>query len=154
MHRRRPAILLLACLAISLFFVAYPLYVIRPFRPQGSTELALALIAARYSASVTAVCAIAAIAAVWFSRKRIVPAIAALLVCGLAVFAQVNIFELIFHPIPTVSFSSAQSTGLSPREKVIAIRLGNAARAYPVRAISYHHIVNDTVDKFAIVATY
>lgn len=154
MRRRLPAIILLACLASSLFCVVYPTYVIRPFRAQGPQELALALTVHRFRTAVTVAAAFAAIAAVWFSRKRILPAIAALLVCALAFAAQVNIYELMFHPMPTVSFSPAQAVKLDAREKVIAIHLGNTARAYPVRSISYHHIVNDTVDKFSIVATY
>jgi len=152
--RRLPVLILLASLAIALFFVAYPIYVIRPFRSQGPTELGLALIVSRYRAAVTIAASLAAIAAVWFSRRRILSAIAALLVCALAFAARVNIYELMFHPIPAVSFSPAQTVKLDAREKVIAIRLGNTARAYPVRSVSYHHIVNDTVDKFAIVATY
>jgi len=154
MRRRLPALVLLACLGVSLFFVAYPIYVIRPFRAQGPQELALALTVARYRAAVTVAAALAALAAVWFSRRRILSAIPALLVCALAFAARVNIYELMFHPVPTVSFSTAQTVKLDAHEKVIAIRLGKTARAYPVRSISYHHIVNDTVDKFAIVATY
>ena len=45
-------------------------------------------------------------------------------------------------------------TKLDKSEKVIAVKIGAAARAYPIRIISYHHVINDVVDKTAIVATY
>ena len=35
-------LVLLACLAVSLSAVVYPMYVIRPFRTQGARELAVA----------------------------------------------------------------------------------------------------------------
>ena len=37
---------------------------------------------------------------------------------------------------------------------MIAIKIGGAARAYPIRNISYHHVINDVLDKVAIIATY
>src|ERR1022692_3151171 len=59
--RRILALAMLACLAVSLFSVAYPIYVIRPFRYQGARELALALVVARFRPVVTAAMAIAAV---------------------------------------------------------------------------------------------
>ncbi len=37
---------------------------------------------------------------------------------------------------------------------VMAVHLGGEARAYPIRIVSYHHIVNDVVGGLPIVATY
>jgi hypothetical protein len=34
------------------------------------------------------------------------------------------------------------------------VRVAGIARAYPIRSISYHHVVNDTVGGVPIVATY
>jgi hypothetical protein len=47
-----------------------------------------------------------------------------------------------------------QNTKLDGKEMVIAVNVGGAARAYPIRIISYHHIANDTVGGVPIVATY
>jgi len=152
--RRNSGLILLLCFAVSLFCVVYPIYVIRPFRAQGARELALALVVARYRVGVTMVAALAAMFCVVYSRRRILAAFGALLVLGLAFLARVNVYELMFHPIPAASFSSASKVKLDAGEKVIAVKFGKVARAYPVRSMSYHHIANDTVDKFAIVATY
>jgi hypothetical protein len=32
--------------------------------------------------------------------------------------------------------------------------LGSAARAYPIRGMSYHHVINDELNHVPIVATY
>lgn len=75
------------------------------------------------------------------------------LVCVLAVLARVNVYELMFHAIGRPSFAAISQVKLDPDEKVNAVRVGGQARPYPIRSISYHHVVNDVVDKRAIVAT-
>src|SRR5579883_1340030 len=54
---------LAACFGVSSFFLAYPVYVIRPFRHQGAGELALALEALRYRPVVMSLCVLTAAAA-------------------------------------------------------------------------------------------
>jgi hypothetical protein len=34
------------------------------------------------------------------------------------------------------------------------LKVGGSARAYPIRTMGYHHIVNDVVGGTALVATY
>lgn len=152
---------LAACLAVSLICVAYPLYVIRPFRAQGMRELAVALAVTRVRPSVTFISAVVALAAaVLYCRgpvrwRRRAPAIAcAGFVCLLAFLARVNVYELMFHPIGRPSFTPASHVKLDGGEKVIAVKVNGEARAYPIRSMSYHHVANDVVGKLAIVATY
>ena len=57
-------VVLLACLAVSLTCVVYPIYVIRPFRHLGARELALALVVARIRAVTTVIAALTAVLAV------------------------------------------------------------------------------------------
>jgi hypothetical protein len=154
-------LVVLACLAASLFCVVYPIYVIRPFRHQGALELAAALVITRIRAVLTAVSAIAAIAALigyWRGRpamwRRVLQTGGALMVVALALLARINIYELMFHPDIRPSFTASQSVKLDGAEKVIAVRIGGEARAYPIRSMSYHHVLNDVVGGVAIVATY
>jgi len=49
-----------ACLAVSLVSVAYPMYVIRPFRHQGGEELAVALVITRFRPAMPVMRALAA----------------------------------------------------------------------------------------------
>ena len=154
-------LVLLACLAVSLVCVVYPMYVIRPFRPQGARELAAALVVARFRGMATvisALAALAALAAYWSAQpvrwRRILAAVGAGLVCIFAVLARINVFELMFVPIDHASFATAVKSKLEGGEKVIAIVVNGQARAYPIRGMAYHHIINDEVGNTAIVATY
>jgi Protein of unknown function (DUF3179) len=158
---RRASILLVVCLIFSLFCVVYPVYVIRPFRAQGARELAMALLVMRFRLAVTvasAVAALAALIAYWRAQpgtwRRALATVGAVLVCGLAALARVNIYELMFHPDERPAFRTAAQVKLDNDEKVIAVKIGGIARAYPIRNISYHHVINDVLDKTAIVATY
>ena len=160
-NRRTLTLVLLACLVVSLICVAYPIYVIRPFRHQGARELAVALVVARFRPLTTVIAALTAILAVigyWrvqpLKWSRGFTAAGAALVIGLAFLARVNIYELMFHPLVRPSFSAARDVKLNGAEMVLAVRVGGEARAYPIRSISYHHIVNDLVGGTAIVATY
>jgi hypothetical protein len=60
----------LICLAVSLFQVVYPVYVIRPFRHQGATELRVALAMMGFRPILMAAAALAVIAAVHYRRTR------------------------------------------------------------------------------------
>ena len=160
-RRRTFTLILLTCLAVSLVAVAYPIYVIRPFRHQGAGELAWALAVTRFRPAITVISALAAVVAAigcWQVQalrwKRVVSAAGAVLVVVLAFLARVNIYELMFHPDTHPSFSAARDVKLDGAEKVVAVRIGGEARAYPIRGMSYHHVVNDVVGGVAIVATY
>jgi hypothetical protein len=37
---------------------------------------------------------------------------------------------------------------------VLAVKLDGMARAYPIRSMGYHHVINDVVGQEPIVATY
>jgi energy-coupling factor transporter transmembrane protein EcfT len=137
------------------FCAAYPMYVIRPFRAQGADELALALLVIQIRPWVTMLCAALAIFAAWKApTRRIWMGLGAALVCLLAISTRINVFELMFHPVDAPAFAAASDLQLDADEKVLAIRIGKMARAYPVRSIAYHHIVNDAVENRAVVATY
>src|SRR5260370_139235 len=62
-RRRTFTLILLTCLAVSLVCVAYPIYVIRPFRHQGARELALALGVTRFRPIITVITSLAALLA-------------------------------------------------------------------------------------------
>lgn len=159
--RRRAIAILLGCLALSLFCVVYPVYVIWPFRAQGARELVFALVVLRFRFAAMLIFCIAAVAALvpyWRAQpgrwRRAFATIGVVFICVLAALARVNIYEMMFHPDDRPTFAAASRTKLDKDEKVVAVRLGAAARAYPIRIISYHHVINDVVDKAAIVATY
>ncbi len=161
MNRRGAVWVLLIAVAVAFACLAYPVYVIRPFRSQGAQELAAALWLMRWRVWIVIACCAVAIVATFtywrvpatrLRRALVVTACAAVFVFAGACW--INIFELMFHPDTKPSFSAASKMKLGKGEQVLAVKLGNAARSYPIRAISYHHIVNDTVGGKPIVATY
>ena len=165
MNAARPGrVFLLCCLltiAVAFGLLFYPLYVIRPFRAQGSSELLAALAVMRYRAVGMAVCVAGALAAgIWYwvheTRKvrRFFSALGVLIVAAAALLSRVNVYELMFHPSGRTTFSAAGQAKLDGDEMVIAVKVGRSARAYPIRSMSYHHVVNDVLDGVPIVATY
>jgi hypothetical protein len=158
---RRLLLYLVPCLLASFVLLVYPVYVIRPFRAQGVRELGVALAVTRYRAPIMLALAAAAFAALaWYWRRerrwfrRTAATVAALAVAGIGLASRINIYELMFHPLGPPDFMAAGQSKLDGDEMVISIRVGAVARAYPIRNISYYHIVNDLVDGVPIVATY
>ena len=37
---------------------------------------------------------------------------------------------------------------------ILAVRLGSDARAYPIREMAYHHVLNDVVGGVPVAVTY
>ena len=153
--------ILVASLVTSFAGLAYPLYVIRPFRHQGARELALALSVIQARPLVEVVCvfmAVAGLAFYWRSQprrsRRILAAVGAFAVGTFAALSQVNVYELMFHPDTHPLFVPARQAKVDPDDKVLAVKLGGSARAYPIRTMGYHHIINDVVGQVPIVATY
>ena len=150
-----------ACLGLALFCLISPVSVRRPFRGQGPHELVAALFVERYRALVMIACLLVSLfAAARYWRlesrrwRRIGVAIAVAAVLATGALSRVNVYELMFHPDSAPSFESAARSTLNKDEMVIAVRVQAASRAYPVRSMSYHHVVNDTVGGVPIVATY
>ena len=71
-----------------------------------------------------------------------------------AVMVRQNYFEWMFHPITSAGFVSPGDARLGDKEMVIAMRIGQEARAYPIVQMAYHHILNDMVAGVPIAATY
>jgi hypothetical protein len=160
--RKRPRLFpILVCLAIALFGLAYPNWVIQPQRRQDADALHAALFVLRYRGIAELLCSAAAVGMLWLSirfeprrRPRIATVIAAIAVVACAALSRVNIYELMFHPAAAPSFQPVREVRLDGAEKVLAIEMGQEARAYPIRGISYHHIVNDVMGGVPIAVTY
>jgi len=145
---------------VSLACFAVPMYVIRPFRRQGATELSVALFVKQIGPGLAIVCALVALAVVvfgwshlrgWIPRAALI--LAVLLAIGGAYLARVNVYEIMFHPLGIPQFDSAKDSHVDKDDMVIAVRLNGVARAYPIREMAYHHVVNDTVAGEPIVST-
>ncbi len=76
------------------------------------------------------------------------------LVAFSAVMSRLNYFEWMFHPVPSAQFESAAASKLGKDEMILAVRFGSDARAYPIREMAYHHVLNDVVAGVPVAVTY
>lgn len=155
---KKLSVFLLALLAVAV--VVTPLLVIQPFRAQGARELAFALGLMRWSPWITLLAFVLIAYLVfrhwresgWLMRGGFVLAI---LVAGIAVGgARFNIFERMFRPVTDSRFIAASEAKNDAKEMVLAVEIKGEARAYPVLALAYHHVLNDTLAGEPLVGTY
>jgi hypothetical protein len=59
-----------------------------------------------------------------------------------------------FHPAGTPQFVSADQAKLDRDDMMLAVSIDRLNRAYPIREMAYHHVINDTLAGEPIVATY
>jgi hypothetical protein len=148
----------LVVLGASLFVV--PAFIIRPFRYQSPRALQVALVFRQLAPVGTILFAGALVAlTVWCWKRvnwprRTAVTLGTLLVIGAAIMARMNYFEWMFHPIAQAGFEKAENVKLDPNEMVLALDFTGDARAYPVREMAYHHILNDVVGGVPVAVTY
>jgi len=70
------------------------------------------------------------------------------------VMARINYFEWMFHPVDSPQFEAETRSKLDSAEMIMAVRFGSDARAYPIREMAYHHVVNDMVGTVPVAVTY
>ena len=146
------------CIGLSLFLA--PALIIRPFKFQSAHGLNFAMAVREQAPTWTLIIVAVAIilAAVLWRRvslwKRILLGAGVCLVAVSAVMSRVDYFEWMFHPVRVPGFEAADHAKLDSSEMVMAVRFGSDARAYPIRAMAYHHVVNDVVGGVPVAVTY
>jgi phosphoglycerol transferase MdoB-like AlkP superfamily enzyme len=144
----------------TLALAAYPIYVIRPFREQTPDALDRALWVLQHDKPILLILAlpISALALVvwrragWVARAVLAPAIGIVVLA--AVSAWINPYEHMFHPFGEPHYISAQLASVDASDMVLVVTLGGESRAYPIREMGYHHIVNDRLHGLPTVVTY
>ena len=155
-----PALWLLLASLATLALAAYPMYVIRPFREQTPAALDRALWVLLHNKPILLILALAITTlalmvwrrAGWVSRLFLAPSIAFVLLASVS--AWINPYEHMFHPFGEPHYIAAQQASLEASDMVIAVTLGGESRAYPIREMGYHHVVNDRLHGLPIVVTY
>ncbi len=137
-----------------------PAFIIRPFTHQSPRGLLLAMAIRQRAPLTSLLCAIACLvlaALLWQScAKWPRAALATILaiVTVSAVMSRLNYFEWMFHPVVAAQFESESASKLANSEMILALRFGSDARAYPIREMAYHHILNDVVEGVPVAVTY
>jgi len=150
--------LLLTLSAVALFLI--PAWIIQPFRHQSARALSLALTLRQVAPAGTLLAGVVALflaMGLWprMSRwKKSAIAAGLFFTAAAAVMARTDYFEWMFHRVSAPGFQSVTDSKLDPGEMVLAVRFASEARAYPIRAMAYHHVVNDVVSGIPIAVTY
>lgn len=142
--------------------MAIPVVLIRPFAAQTTRGLEVAYALRSRAGTLTLVLLVAGAAVAAFLWPRLsswkgrVPACVALAaLAGCAWLARQNHFEWMFHPLPHLAFVEAGlAKHVEDEDLVLGVVSAGEGRAYPVRALAYHHVVNDEIGGEPIVATY
>jgi len=159
--RSRLVWILLTSFAVAGFgSFMFPAFIIRPFRYQNPRSLWWSMAIRQRAPMVSLVCAVVCfvlVLAIWQGstkwRKAVLSAMM-VLVTAAAVMSRLNYFEWMFHPVDSPQFESASASKLGAGEMILAVRYSTDARAYPIREMAYHHILNDVVGGVPIAVTY
>ncbi len=153
-----PLLAVTALAGIGMFMV--PTFIIRPFAYQSPRGLFWAMAIRQRAPLGSLLCALVClplVALLWQRTSRWGrAALATLMVfsAASAVMSRLNYFEWMFHPVDSPRFEAEDASKLDKSEMIMALRLGDDARAYPIREMAYHHILNDVVGGVPLEVTY
>jgi Protein of unknown function (DUF3179) len=169
--------LLVAIVIAVLAVVGIPVWLVQPFAPQSPSGLTWSWTLRQAAPLVTALglaLSLPLVVALWrragpppdtrtrwrrwvrrlASRHTALVLIAATL-AATTWFARQNHFEWMFRPFPDPQFVDVDEVDdLQPGAPVIGVASTEAALAFPITRIGYHHLVNTTLGPAPIVATY
>jgi Protein of unknown function (DUF3179) len=145
---------LAALVILTIALILAPLVVALPPVNQTPQMLAFAHVA-RTLAPIASLllCALSAIQ-LWRSRTwRAAALLAVALIC--VPLSRVNLLERVFAPARTAETSAVSSFhDIRDTDMVIGVLIAGQARAYPVRYLAYHHMLNDQLGSTALLPTY
>ncbi len=147
-----------ALIAIVMFFI--PAFIIRPFAHQSAAGLGLAMhlrqrapwgtLIACFLLSCVRVELVARVKSLAQDRAGWGHASGRIFDChGSPELFRVDVSS---HREP--EFESAAASKLGGSEMILTVRFGEDARAYPIREMAYHHILNDVVAGVPVAVTY
>ena len=144
--------ILFTLVVVNLALVLAPLLAAMPFIAQTPAMLAIAYTARTTAPAISAVSAVAA-AALLIRSWKAAPALVLLLGC--AVLSRVNYLEWVFAPAGSPQTEDiGEFQDVRDGDMVIGVVIGNQSRAYPVRYLAHHHMLNDTLGATALLPTY
>ena len=155
-----PTLLLLLLLSIA--FVAIPVFLIQPFRPQTQRALEISYLLRTWSPLATVIIFLIIVGPTiwrWKGTRRWWRKALLLIILLLAIvpawFARQNHFEWMFNPLRNSDYVKVSSANfVADDDMVLAVNVNGEAVAYPVRQMAYHHVVQDIVGGMPITATY
>jgi Protein of unknown function (DUF3179) len=161
LRRRFAGTILLLLVLLAVASVLLPLLTIQPFKAQTPEGVAASYALRRWAPLGTLLAAVAVAGlgawlwrgARWWTRTALVLALVPLAAALWG--ARQNVYERMFAPLAGVRHAAAaEASWVGEGDMVLAISLNGDSVAYPVRQLSYHHIVQDVVGGVPVAATY
>ncbi len=160
--RHFSALLLTAIVLASFLVVFVPAFLIRPFVPQTPRGLAIAYELRLLSPTTTLVLLLLGLPLIYSlarpagSRlRKVLLSVAGCVLVASTIMARQNHFEWMFRPAPPPGYAEvSKAKHIEDSDMVLAIHLGSESRAYPVRIMAYHHLLNEVVAGQPVVVTY
>ncbi|MBI1353914.1 MAG: DUF3179 domain-containing protein [Acidobacteria bacterium] len=154
--------LIVLLIASSAAMAVAPWWVMDPARPQSATELQFAYSVRTGWGSVLAMMSLAAGALLCMRRWTLgglwgkLLSVPALILLGLSAFvANSNLLEEIFRPMEAVGYiPAAEVKFLEPDDKLLVAHGDEGDRAYPLRLLQFHHVVNTTAGGTPVAVTW
>ena len=146
--------LLLGLTLLNVALIVAPLVVALPPVKQTPAMLAAARAAQVVAPMLSVALTIALAIRLW--RKRTAGTLAVLLLAILcAVMSRINILELVFAGASGVETAAiGEFHDVRDTDMVIGVVIGTQSRAYPVRYLAHHHMLNDRLGPIALLPTY
>jgi hypothetical protein len=146
--------LLIALTILNIALILMPPLVALPPVRQTPALLAAAHLALTL-APITSL-ALAAILAFRFLRRRTWATLSLLIVAvACSVLSRMNLLERVFAPARDAQTTAiADFHDIRDTDMVIGVVIGGQSRAYPVRYLAYHHLLNDQLGPTALLPTY
>ena len=148
---QRLSILLVAALVIATFA---PALVAIPTLTQTPALLAFGHTAGVWAPALSLVAAALLAFRLWRARTWGAWALLGVtLIC--AWLSRVNMLEWMFSPAPEAeAVEAAQFHDIRDSDMVLGVSIGGRSRAYPVRYLAYHHMLNDRLGDTWLLPTY
>jgi hypothetical protein len=163
-HRRIPLLtgaVLVTLSVISLMLAAVPLLVILPFVSQRPWMLSAAHRLTRVSPPASLALLVVSVSLAWRLgrslpvRGRFGLGLLVIPVAAASILSWTNYVEFIFPTAPRADLAAiAEFRDVGDGDMVLGVVRNGAARAYPVRYLAYHHLVNDELGGASLLPTY
>ena len=147
--------LVLGLAVLNVALAAAPLLVLLPFLAQTRALLAIAYAAKSVGPAVAAVSVVIAAASVLWRGRSWGALVSLALILACAALSRVNYVEWMFAPANEAeTVEIRRFNDIRDDDMVIGVRIGGESRAYPVRYLAYHHMLNDRLGSTALLPTY
>jgi hypothetical protein len=146
---------LFALVLLNLILAAAPVAILLPPIAHTPGLLAFVFLAKRVAPVVSALSAVFAIWMMTRAWRSILVVLSFAVIAATAVFARINYVEWFFPSARGAEMAQIGSfQGIQENDMVIGVSLGGMSRAYPVRYLAFHHMLNDQLGRAALLPTY